>query len=154
MIITTSSSLLNLVTELPEANIVETTGRKETDALTQNNRLTLGNIVKLKRLMDNANIPDDKRVLLMHPVLYYLFFESKTLIPQTLPLGVIRTFLGFNIVLSYETPRYRGESKVLCPIGTEQLNSDLLSCVAWHPNDVTQIDNHKKENIFVLREGN
>lgn len=124
---------------LPGGNILATSGPN----VGNRNKLTLDDLLTVKRQMDKANVPDEGRCLLLPPELYGDLFSIEELINieatgrATLPKGVVAQVLGFNVLQRSYTPVYDG-SLSLKPRSAGVTSNDRLSAIAWSRYSVSR----------------
>lgn len=108
------------------------------------NRLTVDDLARLKRVLDLDNVPDDgNRFILMHPSLYSDLFSIEEIVraenmgKTSLPDGVIRTLLGFNIIVRSYVPVFDNSgTPVVKDSEAIGATTDNLACIAWHKSYV------------------
>ena len=124
------------------ANQVRTTGSTADDNLPPQatgvrKRLTVVDIKNLAKKMDEQNVPDKERWLLLPAAMYYENFTINDLIKSdiagilTLPTGVANKILGFNVMKRSETVIY-DNSPVRKAVGAAPANDDNFGGIAWH----------------------
>ena len=118
---------------LPAANIVQTSGN-----LANGKRLpVIADLIKIKREMDRANVPDEGRYLLMSPDLYNDLFSIPEILQheggrfRSLPDGVVASLLGFHVLKRSYTPVYDGalavKAKTATPAATDRQSAIAFS---------------------------
>ena len=124
------------------ANQVRTTGSTVDDNLPPQatgvrKRLTVVDIKNLAKKMDEQNVPDKGRWLLLPAAMYYEIFTINDLIKSdiagilTLPTGVANKILGFNVMKRSETVIY-DNAPVRKAVGAAPANDDNFGGIAWH----------------------
>ena len=124
------------------ANQVRTTGSTATDNLPPSatgsrKKLTVVDIKNLAKTMDEQNVPDQGRWLLLPAAMYYEIFTINDLIKSdiagllTLPTGVANKILGFNVIKRSETVIY-DNAPVRKAVGAAPANDDNFGGIAWH----------------------
>ena len=124
------------------ANQVRTTGSTATDNLPPSatgsrKKLTVVDIKNLAKTMDEQNVPDKGRWLLLPAAMYYEIFTINDLIKAdiagalTLPTGVANKILGFNVIKRSETVIY-DNAPVRKAVGAAPANDDNFGGIAWH----------------------
>ncbi len=116
---------------LPAGNIIQTTGT----LVSGKRQPALADIVRLRRDMDRANIPDEGRVLLCSADLYNDLFNSdltdhEVITREGLPDGVVAQLLGFNVLKRSYTPIYDGALAVKAK-GATPAATDRQSMIAF-----------------------
>lgn len=128
------------------ANQVRTTGSTSTvnlppSATGSRKKLTLADLATLAQVMDDQDVPDDGRWLMLPSKMYYEVFTIQDLIrddiiaEKSLPLAALKKVLNFNImkrssntVVIYDntgTPQRKA-------IGAAAANDDNFGAIAWH----------------------
>lgn len=128
---------------------VRTSGAAGTDALPPSgtgNRLALvtKDINNLAKIMDEQNVPDDGRRMLMLPAaMYHQIFDVNDLIrndiiqERTLAKGAITKILGFNILKRSSTLVYdNAATPARKAVGAAGAATDNFGAIAWHPDFV------------------
>jgi len=130
------------------SNIVRTSGTADATALAKGatgtrNRLILDDFAALKAVFDDADIPDDgNRFALLQPRMFRQLFTIPELANNfnqnltSLPKGVIRELLGFNIIVRSYVPVYDNSGTTVKDSQAISATSDNLACVAWHSDYV------------------
>ena len=124
------------------ANQVRTSGSTASDNLPpgatgNRKRLTVVDIKNLAKKMDEQNVPDKGRWLLLPAAMYYEIFTINDLIKAdiagalTLPTGVANKILGFNVMKRSETVIY-DNAPVRKAVGAASANDDNFGGIAWH----------------------
>jgi hypothetical protein len=124
---------------LPAAQVLQTTGT----LVGGKRQPLLADLIRIKREMDRANVPDDGRYLLMSPDLYNDLFNITDLLNaenmgrETLPNGVVAQVLGFNVLKRSYTPIYDAALAVR-PKGAAPAGTDRQSAIAWSRYSVSR----------------
>ena len=130
------------------ANQVRTTGSLVGDNLAPGatgtrKRLTVVDIKNLAKLMDEQNVPDDGRFLLLPAAMYYEIFTINDLIKSdiagalTLPDAVANKILGFNVIKRSATVIYdNAGTPQRKAVGGASATSDNFGGLAWHQDFV------------------
>ena len=126
------------------ANQVITTGSTASDNLPPSatgtrKKLTVVDIKNLAKTMDEQNVPDKGRWLLLPAAMYYEIFTINDLIKSdiagllTLPTGVANKILGFNVIKRSQTVIYDNTgTPQRKAIGAAAANDDNFGGIAWH----------------------
>ena len=127
-----------------DANQVRTSGSTASDNLPpgatgNRKRLTVVDIKNLAKKMDEQNVPDKGRWLLLPAAMYYEIFTINDLIKSdiagilTLPTGVANKILGFNVMKRSETVIYDDAGiPQRKAVGAASANDDYFGAIAWH----------------------
>lgn len=106
-------------------------------------KLTVVDIKNLAKTMDNQNVPDSGRWLLLPADMYYEIFTINDLIKAdiagalTLPTGVANKILGFNVIKRSQTVIYdNAGTPQRKAIGAASATSDNFGGIAWHSDFV------------------
>lgn len=130
------------------ANQVRTTGTLVDDNLSplatgDRRRLTVVDIKNLAKAMDEQNVPDNDRWLLLPAAMYYEIFTINDLIKAdiagalTLPSGVANKVLGFNVVKRSSTVIYdNAGTPQRRAVGAAGAATDNFGGIAWHKDFV------------------
>ena len=142
-------TLFNWSTTSTAANEVRTSGAAASDNLSSGatgsrKKLVVANIKEAAKILDEQNVPDEGRVLILPPAMYYEIFEINDLIKAdiagqlTLPEGVAGRILGFNVIKRNGTVVYDNTADpVLKAVGAASATDDNFGGLAWHPEFVS-----------------
>lgn len=131
------------------AQLVNTTGTDTTagpkDSTGTRKALLIADIISARILLDEANVPDDgKRILLLPSNMYNDLFTVQDLLRddivdrKTLPSGVQTKILGFNIMKRNFTLNYNAAGSARKAIGSVVASDDNSAGIAWHPEYVAK----------------
>lgn len=129
-----------------DANQVRTTGATSTTNLPvgatgSRKRLTVQDLTQLTQVMDDQDVPDDGRWLMLPSKMYQEFFTITELIRDdiigkvTLPSGVLNKILNFNIIKrsSNTVVKYDNSSvPQRKAVGAASAADDNFGAIAWH----------------------
>ncbi|MCB9245970.1 MAG: hypothetical protein H6606_06020 [Flavobacteriales bacterium] len=130
-------------------NIVRTSGADApvllSGATGTRKKLTLDNLIELARIMDNMEVPEEGRVLLMSGNMYAelvqagfsSFVGSDKLSKDLIEAGVVAKVLNFNVYKRSKTCRFDNAGTPVKKVYTAAAAAtDNDSCLAWHPRFV------------------
>ena len=129
-------------------NTVDTTGADSPAALPPSGtgtrkKLTAADIRKAALTLDNQNVPDSGRIMILPAAMYYELFDDDNLVNrnvlgrETLPSGVIDRLFGFDIYVRNTVNRVTGGGS-LKGVTTAGAAGDLFAGIAYHPNFVAR----------------
>ncbi len=136
-------------TDSTAANQIRTTGvavntNLPPGAAGTRNKLTVADLASVAKVLDEANVPDDGRVLILPPAMYYEIFTINDLIKSdiagklTLPEGVAGRILGFDVIKRNGTVIYDDTgTPILKAVGAASAGDDNFGGLAWHPEFVS-----------------
>lgn len=133
--------------------IIRTTGANVNTALASGatgsrSAVTISDIARLKSILDNDNVPQMGRKLLMNADMYntqLMLIDSVASAEKygsaNLPSGVVNRILGFDIVIRPSVLQYSsgGTLQSISDSGlpTITYTTDNIGCLAWHPDFVS-----------------
>lgn len=101
-------------------------------------KLTRKDIARAAKKLDKDKMPKQGRFLLLPPEMYYDLFDETEIISvdfmntKGLPEGVIRKFMGFNILVRNTVNMYtEADPGVLKAVGAAAAATDCLGALAW-----------------------
>ncbi len=129
-------------------NEVATSGADSTVALPPSGtgtrkKMTATDIRSVALAMDNQNIPDSGRILVLPAAMYYELFDDTALINrnimgrETMPTGVIDRLFGFDIYVRNTVNRLTSGGS-LKAVTTAGAVGDLFAGLAYHPSFVAR----------------
>lgn len=129
-------------------NSVATSGSATANALSPSatgtrKAMTATDVRQLALTMDNQNVPDSGRVLVLPAAMYYELFDDASLINrnimgrESMPTGVIDKLFGFDIYVRNTVNRLTGAG-ALKAVETAGAATDLFGGLAYHPSFVAR----------------
>lgn len=128
--------------------VISTTG----DVIAGRKRLSIEDILNLKERFDDADIPFEKRYLVLNPkhLSDLILFDVKAFKNLTdIVDGQPNKFAGFNILQTSITPIYNSTTGNKVDFGAEKADSDTFCSFAFHGDEVMKADG---EVYMYLRE--
>lgn len=119
--------------------VISTTG----DTVNGRKRLSVSDILTLKERFDDANIPMDRRYLVLNPkhVTDLILFDLKAFKNITdLTNGNPNRFAGFNILQTSITPVYNSTTMEKKDWGSDKADTDTFCSFAFHGDEVMKAD--------------
>lgn len=128
------------------ANQVRTTGATSTinlppGATGSRKKLTVQDLAQLTQVMDDQNVPDNGRWLMLPSKMYQEFFTITELIRDdiigkvTLPSGVLNKILNFNIIKRSSNTVVKYDNSGVPQrkaVGAASASDDNFGAIAWH----------------------
>tara|TARA_R110000796_G_scaffold63139_4_gene145525 strand:- start:7842 stop:8744 length:903 start_codon:yes stop_codon:yes gene_type:complete len=129
-------------------NTVSTTGEASNNALVAGatgtrKKMTATDVRQLALTMDNQDVPEAGRILVLPASMYYELFDDAALINrnvmgrETLPAGVIDRLFGFDIYVRNNVNRLTAAGS-LKATQTAGATGDLFAGLAYHPSFVSR----------------
>lgn len=106
-------------------------------------KLTAADVRTAALTLDNQNVPDSGRVMILPAAMYYELFDDDNMVNrntigrETLPSGVIDRLFGFDIYVRNTVNRLTTGGS-LKGVTTAGAGGDLFAGLAYHPNFVTR----------------
>lgn len=106
-------------------------------------RMTITDVLKMKRMYDNLDIPLDKRFLILHPNhLEDLILEDTKTFKDIVDIknGVLNRFAGFNVLQFTKNPRYNSDTLAKVALNAAPSSTDTFCSFTFYGDEVMKAD--------------